>query len=101
MKELSVNQRASAEGGATKLIYIPSDAEFDRMPFASDANKAEYKKFIKEGKYLSKNRGEYSVRGGVVAPMIHRFNFKISQDINFNTAGARSRHSSSVLISRM
>lgn len=58
MKELSVNQRASAEGGATKLIYIPSDAEFDRMPFASDANKAEYKKFIKEDKYISRRTGE-------------------------------------------
>ena len=77
----------TGEGGATNLIYIPTDAELDQMPFASDANKAEYKKFIEEDKYLSKNRGEYSVRGGVVAPMVHRFNFKISQDINFNTAG--------------
>lgn len=81
------NKNMTGEGGANSLIYIPTDAELANMPFASEDNKAAFKKFIEEDSYLSKNRGEYSTRGGVVAPMVHRFNFKVSQDVNFNIAG--------------
>ena len=81
------NKNMTGEGGANSLIYIPTDAELADMPFASEDNKAAFKKFIEEDSYLSKNRGEYSTRGGVVAPMVHRFNFKVSQDVNFNIAG--------------
>ena len=36
--------------------------------------------------YLNSHRGQYSERGGVVAPWQHRFNFKVAQDFNFNVA---------------
>ncbi len=57
---------------------------FRSMPFVSDENKAAYESFIAGDKYLSRHRGEYSQRGGAVAPWQSRFNFKFTQDINFN-----------------
>lgn len=76
----------TGDGGANNLVYIPTDAEIEQMPFADDVNKAQFKAFVGSDKYLSKHRGEYSERGGVVAPWQHRFNFKVAQDFNFNVA---------------
>ena len=56
------------------------------MPFADDVNKAAFKTFLNSDKYLSSHRGQYSERGGVVAPWQHRFNFKVAQDFDFNVA---------------
>jgi len=76
----------TGDGGALNLVYIPTEEELAAMPFASDANKKAFQRFLKEDKYMSKHRGEYSERGGVVAPWQHRFNFKVAQDFNFNVA---------------
>ncbi len=75
------------DGGANNLIYIPTEKELASMPFSTDDNRAEFEKFISGDKYLSKHRGEYSERGGAVAPWQHRFNLKVAQDINFDVAG--------------
>ncbi len=74
----------TGDTGANNLIYIPTAAELSGMPFVSDENKAAYESFIAGDKYLSRHRGEYSQRGGAVAPWQSRFNFKFTQDINFN-----------------
>ena len=80
----------TGDGGANNLIYIPTDSDLAKMTFVDEANKAAYKSFIEGDKYLSSHRGEYSERGGVTAPMQHRFNFKVAQDFNFNVAGKKN-----------
>jgi hypothetical protein len=77
-------------GGANNLIYIPTAEQLAGMPFSSDDNKAAFESFIQGDKYLSKHRGEYSERGGVVVPWVHHFNFKFTQDINFMAAGRQN-----------
>ena len=77
----------TGEGGSMNLIYIPTDSDLNKMTFASDENKAEYKSFIESDKYLSKHRGEYSVRNAVVAPWLNRFNLKVAQDFIIYIAG--------------
>lgn len=74
----------TGDTGANNLIYIPTQEELKNMPFKSDDNREAYEKFIAGDKYLSKHRGEYSKRGGAIAPWQSRFNFKFVQDINFN-----------------
>ena len=69
--------------GANNLIYIPTSEELAGMPFTSDENRDEFEAFITSDKYLSRHRGEYSARGGAVAPWQSRFNFKFTQDIHF------------------
>ena len=73
--------------GANNLIYIPTDAELDEMTFVSEANKDEYAAFLASDKYLKRHRGEYSSRGGAVAPWQSRINFKFTQDIHFKVGG--------------
>ena len=76
----------TGDGGAYNLLYIPTDEQLEDMPFADENNKAEYKKFLETDKYLSAHRGEYSQRGGMVAPWQHRFSFKVAQDFDFMVA---------------
>ena len=76
----------TGDGGANNLIYIPTEKELEGMTFADADNKAAFNKFIENDKYLSKHRGQYSERGGVVAPWQHRFNFKVAQDFDFRVA---------------
>ena len=76
--------------GANNLIYIPTAEQLAGMPFSSDDNRAAFESFIQGDKYLSKHRGEYSERGGVVVPWTHHFNFKFTQDINFMAAGRQN-----------
>lgn len=72
------------ERGALNLVYVPTDKDLEKMEFVSDDNKAAFADFIANDKYLGKHRGEYTKRGGAVAPWQSRFNFKFTQDINFN-----------------
>ena len=82
-----VMNNVTGDGGANLPIYIPTEAELAQMTFVSEENKAAFNDFIKNDKYLSKHRGEYSKRGAVVAPWQSRFNFKFAQDINFQVCG--------------
>lgn len=76
----------TGDGGANNLVYIPTKEELASMPFSSDDNRAAYEDFISSDKYLSRHRGEYSQRGGAIAPWQNRLNLKLTQDINFSTA---------------
>ncbi len=80
----------TGDGGANNLIYIPTTDDLDKMSFKDEANKTAFNEFIEADKYLSKHRGEYSQRGGVVAPWQHRFNFKVAQDFDFRVAGRKN-----------
>ena len=76
----------TGDGGANNLIYIPTAEDLKKMTFVSEENKQAFDKFIHEDSYLHSHRGEYSQRGGVVAPWQHRFNFKVAQDFDFYVA---------------
>ena len=76
--------------GSNNLIYIPTAEQLKDMPFTSEDNRNEFEAFIQKDKYLSKHRGEYSERSGVVVPWVHHFNFKFTQDINCMVAGRQN-----------
>jgi len=80
----------SGAGKASQLIYIPTTEELVAMPFTSEGNKAEYEAFIAGDKYLSKHRGQYSERNGVVAPFLNRINVRVAQEFYFNIAGKKN-----------
>jgi len=88
----TMTSNVTGDGGANNLIYIPTTSELFAktaegeyvMPFVSDVNRQEYEDFINGDKYLSKHRGQYAERGGVVAPMHHTFNFKYQRTIGLD-----------------
>lgn len=67
-----------------QLMYIPTTEELAAMPFSSEENRAAFEEFISNDRYLSRHRGEYSMRNGGKAPWVNRINFKFSQEFYFN-----------------
>lgn len=80
----TMNSNVNGDGGAYSLVYVPTTQELSAMPFSSDENRQAYEKFINDDKYLSSIRGEYSERGGAIAPMRHTINFKYEKSITLN-----------------
>ena len=84
-----MNNVSGCNNQAYQLIYVPTKEELADMPFSSADNRAAYEKFIEGDKYLSKIRGQYSRRNGVIAPFVSRINFRLAQDFYFNIAGRK------------
>ncbi len=72
---------------SSQLMYIPTEEELANMPFASDEERNAFNEFISSDTYLSKNRGQYSMRNGGKSPWVNRINFKVEQEFYFNTSG--------------
>lgn len=72
------------------LIFIPTDAQIDQMPFLATTNysveqqKANMKSWIANDSYLSKHRGEYYERYADNEDFEHHFDFHIAQKYSFN-----------------
>lgn len=79
----------SGAGTASQLIYIPTTKELQGMPFADEANKAAYEKFLSTDNYTKAHRGQYAERNGVTAPWLNRINVRVAQDVMFNIAGRK------------
>ena len=74
----------NGDGISTDLIYIPKDE--NDIIFAGD-NAAQDAKdfwaFVNQDSYLKNHKGEYAEAYGARAPFVHRFDFRIAQDIKF------------------
>ncbi|MBU1423251.1 MAG: TonB-dependent receptor, partial [Bacteroidetes bacterium] len=81
------------DGGTTNdLVYIHrdiSEMNFETYSITTPSAKtftaaeqaAAWDAFIEQDKYLSKNRGKYAERNGVVLPMLYRADLSIAQDV--------------------
>jgi hypothetical protein len=76
------------------LLYVPTDAEIDKMNFTplTDANghiadeqtqRAAFKQFISQDKYLSGLRGQYTEKYGGQTPWFSQVDMRVLQDFNF------------------
>jgi hypothetical protein len=85
-------------GTANDLIYIPRDtSEMNFQTFSQGGRTftaaeqaAAWDAYIAQDGYLSKHRGGYAERGGVLLPMVFRLDFSIAQDL-FRDLGSK-RH---------
>jgi len=79
----------NGDGNATDLIYIPTKDHMavvgagttDDVLFATQNDIDLFNAFIDQDEYLSAHRGGYAQAYSVYAPMRHRFDLKLSQDI--------------------
>jgi len=81
----------NGDGIAADLLYIPESANeinfapiTGSTPFTVEQQRAAFDAFIDHDKYLSKRRGMYAERNGALLPWLHRFDFKLLQDIFAN-----------------
>lgn len=71
------------------LIFIPTDAQIDQMPFLATSAKteadqrADMKSWLAKDSYLSKHRGDYFERYADNEKFEHHFDFHIAQKYNF------------------
>ena len=84
-------------GTGNDLIYIPrSTSEMNFQPFTSGGvtytaaqQAAAWDAYINQDSYLSKHRGQYAERNGVLLPMVYRLDFSVAQDLFKNLGGAK------------
>lgn len=81
--------------GTNDLLYVPTDAEIDLMPFTSltdvdgniqnaAAQRAAFKQFIAQDEYLSGLRGNYTEKYGGETPWNTQVDLRILQDLMVN-----------------
>ena len=85
------------DGGANNLLYIPASREelnswtfADATGYTGEEQKNDFWAYIEQDKYLSKNKGQYAERGGVVMPWRSQLDFKFIQDFYLNVGGKRN-----------
>lgn len=85
------NGDLNGDGIAADLLYIPKSANdlnfapiTGSTPFTVEQQRAAFDAFVDNDKYLSKRRGMYAERNGALLPWLHRFDFKLLQDIFAN-----------------
>lgn len=94
------NGDVNGDAIAGDLLYIPKDASevnFVAIP-ASGSNPGftvqqqvdAFNKLIESNKYLRENRGKIADRNGAVMPFLHRFDFRVLQDIFVNIGKQRN-----------
>ena len=81
---------------ANDLVYIPRDqSEMNftpitgAVPFSAAEQAAAWDAYISQDSYLSKHRGSYAERYGVVYPWVFRLDFSVAQDLFKNLGSAR------------
>ena len=83
---------------ANDLIYIPRDQSemnfsaftLGTRTFTAAEQAAAFEAYIQQDPYLSKNRGQYAERNGLVMPMFRSTDLSITQDLFHNIGGARN-----------
>jgi hypothetical protein len=94
----------NGDGATNDLLYIPKDiSEMNFASFSCNAatcgtartvtpaeQAAAFEAFIQQDEYMSKHRGEYSVRNALFFPMVKRADLSLSQEIFTDIVGRRN-----------
>lgn len=71
------------------LMYIPTTAQLSKMPFTTATDAAKFEKAIREDKYLSSHRGQWSERNAGIGKFENHFDLQIAEDIFYDKANKR------------
>ena len=66
------------------LLYIPTDAELEKMTFDKPESKDKFAAWCASDKYASEHRGQFTERFGVLAPFEHHVNLHIAENYIYN-----------------
>ena len=86
----SVNNGFNGDGQkGNSLMYIPTTEELVQMNWNSQTDAIAFEEYIRNDKYLSAHRGEWSVRYGGIAPFEHHFDLHVAQDFIYDQKEGR------------
>ena len=85
------------------LIYIPRtpdelnfiDKKVGDKTFTAEEQRQAFWQFVNQDKYLKKHKGQYAQAYGAHLPWMHRFNFRLAQDIQLQTG----KHTNTIRLS--
>jgi hypothetical protein len=86
----------NGDGSSTNdLLYVHrniGEMNFQDIPgFTAAQQAAAWEAYIQQDPYLSQHRGEYTQRGALFLPFVHRLDLGITQDVFANLGGERHR----------
>lgn len=88
---VTYNNDLNGDYAYNDLIYIPTDAQIDRMQFYATADYSEtqqrenLKQFLGSTRYLKDHRGKYYKRNADNMKFEYHFDFRLLQDFSFKT----------------
>ena len=79
------------------LIYIPTEAEMATMLWDDDTSMEAFNSYIKEDRYLCRNRGKFAQRNSHSLPFVHRLDLHVAQSFYFEreNTGINASHRNS------
>jgi hypothetical protein len=99
------NGDLNGDGGSNDLMFIPTDAQIDQMPFISTLSykpadgitaeqhaanianqKSNFKTWLANDEYMKDHRGEYFERNGANEKFEHHFDLHLAHSIGFKVA---------------
>ena len=87
----------NGDGINNDLMYIPSKK--GEINFASAADEDAFFAFMEQDSYLKNHKGQYAEAYAARAPWVHRFDFRIAEDIAFKTG--KSTHNFQISLDAM
>ncbi len=75
----------NGDGINTDLIYIPKDG--NDILFTTEQDKKYVMDFIAQDQYLSSHMGQYAEAYSAFAPMVHKFDLRVTQDLRIRLGG--------------
>lgn len=73
----------NGDGINQDLIYIPKTK--DEIQWATQGDADRFWDFVEKDKYLSKHKGQYADAYAAYAPLVHRFDLRLAQNLNVRT----------------
>ncbi len=72
------------DGSYYSLMYIPTNAEIEKMTWDTDESKASFKEWLASDEYASSHQGQFADRYAGLSRFEHHFNLHLAQNFIYN-----------------
>ena len=88
----TMNETADFNGDGQKgnsVLYVPTTAEVGMMSWKKPADAAKFEQYIRNDRYLSSRRGQWTERNGGISKFENHFDLHIAQDFYYDKQNGR------------
>jgi hypothetical protein len=88
----TMNETADFNGdgqNGNSVLYVPTTAEVGMMSWKKPADAAKFEQYIRNDRYLSSRRGQWTERNGGISKFENHFDLHIAQDFYYDKQNGR------------